>query len=336
MTAPTTTESRRFSPQFLAGAALLTALAMVWRWLQQYPLPLFDLYPLYYGGLAWLQTGNAYDLAAVTPAAHEPFTVFKIGGAYPLPAVLLTLPLTLLDPHLAATLWVGGLVAGLLLALRLLDAPLWLALYVPMLEGLRIEQYTALIVILQILALWALRERRPWLLAALCALMLTKPTQAGLFTLLMVLLGRNWRQQIVAAAALWGGSLLIDPNWIVEWLAGVRGYVDAARQPVLWPLLLLGLPLLLARDWVSAAVTAQLALAPFPGVYAAGALPLSVLREPRSRWLSVASFLWPAVALLADKQLATATTLVLPLVVLSLLRWREQRQADPSPQQVIV
>lgn len=338
MTDATPAVPRRLSPPFLAATAACTALAMLWRWSQHYPLPLFDLYPLYYGALAWLRTGDAYALAAVVPPEHEAYNVLRIGGGYPLPAVLLALPLTLLPPHLAATLWVGGLTAGLLLALRLYGAPLWLLLYVPVIEGLRLEQYTVLVVVFQILALWALRERRPRLLALLCALILTKPTQGALFVLLMLYLGRNWREQLVAAGVVWGGSLLLDPNWVAEWLASLQGYVGAARQPVPWPLVLLALPLLLTRDMLGAALVAQLALAPFPYVYAAGALPLGVLHDPRSRWLSVASFVWPAAALLGGTLLATALTLVLPLVALSLLRWRERwtghpvEDADAHPQ----
>jgi hypothetical protein len=199
-------------------------------------------------------------------------------------------------------------------------------LYVPLLEGLRIEQYTILIVVCQLLALWAQRERRPWLLALLCAVIITKPTHGGLFVLVMLFLARNWREQLVMTAAVWGGSLLLDPNWVFEWLESVSGYVALAQQPVYWPLVVLALPLLVARDLVSAAVVAQLMLAPFPGVYAASSLQLGVLHDQRARWLSVIGFLWPAVALLGDKMLATALTLALPVVALSVLRWREQER----------
>jgi hypothetical protein len=78
---------------------------------------------------------------------------------------------------------------------------------------------------------------------------------------------------------------------------------------------------------ISAVVIVQLALAPFPGVYAAGALPLGVLNDHRARWLSVVSFFWPLVAVPAGKPLATALALVLPLVGLALVRWREQKRS---------
>jgi hypothetical protein len=300
---------------------------MAWRITRDYPLPLFDLYPLYYGGLAWLNTGNAYDLASVVPATHYSFSVFQIGNAYPLPALLLTLPLTLLPPHIAGTLWIGLLTAGLLCGLRVLRAPFWMLLYVPLLEGLRIEQYTIVIVVLQLFALWAFAQRRAWLLAFLCALLLTKPTNGALMALLLGVLSRNWPQQIVALALVWGGSLLLDPNWAFEWLAAARTYNDVAQQPILWAVAALAVVPLLLRDWITAAVVLQLGVVPFPGVYAAASLQLGLLDDRRCRWLSVLSFLWPLVAFSTTKPLATTLTLVLPVVMLVALRWYEQRRA---------
>jgi len=51
-------------------------------------------------------------------------------------------------------LWVALLMAGMLLALRLSRLPLWWGFSMPILDGIRIEQYTILIVIFQIVALW--------------------------------------------------------------------------------------------------------------------------------------------------------------------------------------
>lgn len=309
---------------FLAVAVLLV---MLWRWNQSLPLPLFDLYPLYYGARAWLATGNAYDLSTIVPPGDQGFLVYRIGNGYPFPAILLALPLALLPAHLAATLWVGLLVGGVLVGLRLLRAPIWLLIYVPLLEGLRIEQYTVFVLVLQLFALWAHRERRLWLLALCCALILTKPSHGTLFVVVMALLARNWRQLIVAVIVVWGGPLLLDPGWPGEWLAAVRTYVDVAAQPQIWWMLPLGGVLLIWRDYISAAVVSQLALAPFPGVYAASALTLGVINERRTIWLSAISLLWAPVALYAGKPIATALTLTLPVVVLSLARAQRERGA---------
>src|SRR5262245_26199973 len=126
------TAQQTFSRPFVVGTLLCICCAMLWRWNLELPLPFYDLYPLYYGGKAWLLTGTAYDLRSVVPADHILYTVFQIGNSYPLPAVLLLLPLTVFPPHIAATLWIGILVAGILIGLRLCRAPLWLVAYVPL------------------------------------------------------------------------------------------------------------------------------------------------------------------------------------------------------------
>jgi hypothetical protein len=327
-------DQRLFSLPFVLGSLLCIAVVIWWRSAQVYPLPMLDLFPLYYGAQAWLHTGNAYDLGAVAPQIYRPYHVFSIGNAYPLPAVLLMLPISLLPPQIAPLFWQGLLVAGLLLALRLARLPLWFLLYVPLLESLRNEQYTTLIVIAQLLGLWAYRERRPWALAWCCALMLTKPTQGALFALALFALARNWRQQLAAVAVVWGGSLLLDPNWIGEWLQAAATYTALANQPLYWALALFALPLLLAGDLLGGALALQLALSPFPiGFYGASSLPLSVLDDPRSKWLMVASFLLPFPAVYLGQAWALALALLLPIVALALLRNANAAPHSPLAQQ---
>jgi hypothetical protein len=297
---------------------------MLWRWSLELPLPFYDLYPLYYGGKAWLLTGSAYNLRSVVPAAHVPYSVFQIGNSYPLPAILLLLPLTVFPPQIAATLWIGVLVAGVLIGLRLCQAPLWLVAYVPLLEAVRIEQYTALILILQLCAIWALQTRRPAVLALCNALILTKPSHGVLFVVLMVLLARNWRQQAIAILIVWGGSLLVDARWPYDWLQALQTYVHVAAWPTFWALGLLAIPLLFTKDYLSAIVIAQCAITPYPGVYAASSLYLGVLADRRNKWLCLLSFCWPIVAIETSLALATALTLVLPVVILCIVRWYER------------
>ena len=301
-------------------ALLITSMfaVVVWRALQDYPTRLFDLYPLYYGGLAWIHTGSAYALDAVVPATDQGFQILRVGNTYPLPAVLVTLPLTLLQPQVAGTVWVALLVGGLIGALRLHRGSFWFLLYLPILEAVRIEQYTAFVVIMQIVALWALKERRWWILAACCALILTKPNHGLMFVLAMAVLSGKWRSIALATAALWGASFAMDPSWLPEWVAALVRHDALLPQPFLWPIAFLAVPLLLVRDLVGAAVILQFVILPFPGIYAASALPLSLLRDPRVRWLTAASFLWPFPAILIGTPWATALTLVIPLVALVL------------------
>jgi glycosyl transferase family 87 len=322
------TVQRTFSRPFVAGTLLCICCAMLWRWNQELPLPFFDLYPLYYGGKAWLLTGTAYDLRRVVPADHIYYPIFHIGNSYPLPAVLLLLPLTLFPPQVAATLWVGLLVAGVLVGLRLCRAPLWLVAYVPLLEAIRIEQYTALILIFQLVAIWALQTRKLSLLAACNALILTKPSHGLLFVLLMMLLARNWRQQAIAILIVWGGSLLVDFRWPYDWLQALQRYVQAAAWPTFWALALLAIPLVVIKDYLSAVVVIQCAIVPYPGVYAASSLYLGVLTDRRNKWLCLSSFFWPLVALETNLALGTALTLMLPVVILSMVRWFERSRSN--------
>ena len=51
---------------FPAAFALIVGGAALWRLAQPYPI--YDVYPIYFGAQAWMETGNAYDLdVAVDP-----------------------------------------------------------------------------------------------------------------------------------------------------------------------------------------------------------------------------------------------------------------------------
>jgi hypothetical protein len=317
----------RFTRGFLLFVVCCVVAVMGWRLTATYPTDVFDFYPVYFGGQAWLQVGNAYATQQIAPAYHQPWDLYRTGNMYPLPAILLGLPLSLLSPTLAATLWVGLLTAGVLLALRVSGLPLWWGFALPIVDGIRIEQYTVLIVIAQILALWAHRERRPWALAICCALILTKPNQGLFFVLVLVLLARNWRQQIAVNALVWGGSLLLDPHWVGEWLPTLDRYRQITHQPILWGFALFAIPLLLMRQWLAAATIAQFLILPFPtaSTYAAGAVPLTLLDDPRSKWLTLLSYVWVVPALFFGPAWATALTILLPMVLLAALRHYEGR-----------
>lgn len=299
-------------------AVVAVAAAAALRSSQQYPTRLFDLYPLYYGGLAWVETGSAYLLDAVAPSSDRGLQIFEIGNVYPLPAVFVALPLTLLPAQAAGTIWVALLVAGLIAALRLYGGSYWLLLYVPLIEAVRIEQYTAFIVIAQIVALWALRERRVWILAVCCALILTKPNHGLAFVVAVAVLSGSWRRIALVASSPWLVSLALDRAWPGQWVAALARHHATLQQPILWPIALLGLPLLLGGDVIGAAVVLQFLALPFPGVYAASSLLLPLLRTGRVRWLVAASFLWPFPAVAIGTAWATALTLVLPMVIASL------------------
>lgn len=301
---------------FLVVAAVCTSAVIIWRWSQTYALPLVDLSPLYYGAQAWLRTGNAYDLRAVIPPEYATDSMFTIGNGYPLPAVLLLLPLSFLPAQLAATVWLALITFSLLLGLHLNRAPWWFLLYVPLFEAFWLQQYMLLMVVVQLFALWAYRERRHWVLACCCTLLLTKPT-GGILAVTLALLARNWRQQLLVITLVWGGTTLLDPNWPLEWLQALQVYQVVARKEWLWPLLILVLPLLWWRDYINAAVLAQVSLVPLAAVYDASSLPLGLMHDRRSWVLSLCSFAYGPIATMAGRPIGIGVALVIPMVALS-------------------
>lgn len=292
---------------------------MFWRSTQTYPTALNDLYPLYYGAKAWWHGAGAYNLTPVVPPEHHPYPLYQIGNIYPLPAVLLVLPLTILPPTAAAMVWLGGLVAGLLIALRLNGWSPWLLLYLPVINAVYAEQFTLFILVLQILAIWAYRTKRPWAFALCCALIVSKPNQGLIFVLALIILSRYWKQCAIVGGLIWGGSIVLDPRWISEWLPTLSRHHELTQQPILWWLALFALPLLLVRNYIGAAVMLQFLLMPYPhAAYPLSTVPLGVLDDKRYRWLIPLSFLWVLLHLALGEEWASVLTLILPMIALTL------------------
>jgi hypothetical protein len=320
----------RFTPLYLLGVALCAAIVMALRAAIDYPTQIFDFYPLYYGARAWLHGGNAYDISAVAPVADHWHHLYQVGNIYPLPIILLVLPFSFLTPKVAAIVWLGTLTIALLLALRLGGLPGWFALYFPVLNGLNLEQCTILILTLQVVALWAYQTRRPWILALCCALIVAKPNHGLIFALCLILLARQWRQQLIVGGLVWGGSLLLDPNWIVEWIPTLFNHHDRMHLPIFWHLAFFALPLLLIGNIVGGATMLQFAILPWPvGPYPAVAIPLTVLRDRWSIWLVPCSFLWPLLAGPIGHAWSTALTLMLPMALIASVRWWLNQRTTP-------
>ncbi len=336
---------------FWAVFVVMVSGAVAWRSSKNYPI--YDVYPIYFGAQAWLATGSAYNLdAAVNPqalysppdAAGNPTNPYdqmhRYGNAYPFPAVAWMLPLSLLPVRAFSIVWLAGLVAGLLLALRWTRAPLWFIAYWAALEGLRLEQFASVVLIAQIVGVYVYRERRgerwaAFALALCCAVMLLKPTQGAVLALALLVAARSWRPwraTVLAFAIVWGLPTLLDPGWPLEWLAASGAYRAVSLQYIPWVLLLALIPLIWARDWVTAAVVAQFAIAPYTWFYTAASLPVGLLKDRRLPLLIVASLPTLYIAALLSGSLSKAPaeiaaitlTMLLPAVALSVARWREE------------
>ena len=326
--------------RFLIALVVAVATVAIWRSMLTYPTTLNDLYTLYYGAKAWWHGDGAYNLALVVPPEHYTQPLYQIGNLYPLVAVLVVLPLTVLPPTAAAVVWLSLLVAGLMIALRLSGWSLWLLLYLPVVNAIYAEQYTLFILVWQILALWAYRTKRPWMLALCCTLILSKPNQGLIFVLALVFLSRYWKQCALVGGLVWGSSILLDPHWIGEWLAMLSRHQGSGQQPIVWWLALFALPLLLVRNYVGAAVLLQFLIMPYPhAAYPLSTTPLGTLGDARYRWLIPISFLWVLVHLLIGEVWASVLTLILPMIVLSLtttaarqhlVRWKRSLAHAPA------
>src|SRR5437764_11089952 len=139
--------------------------------------------------------------------------MYRAGSPYPMPSVLLGLPFARLSPHATAIAVAVLLVVLFCGALRLTGLPQWYLCSPPVLSGLTGENYTMFVLVAQIVALWAYRERRWWTLAFCGAFILTKPNQGLFFVLVLLLLSRQWWRSALAFVALWGTTLLLDPRW---------------------------------------------------------------------------------------------------------------------------
>jgi hypothetical protein len=319
---PTLAKKRQSRIVFFIGLIICGILAGIWG-VAQYD-SLVDLYPLYYGGIAWRQLGNAYSLKPVVPESTYDDPILAIGNAYPLPAVLILLPLTYLPPKIASIVWIILLTMGILIALRICHVPYYFLLYLPILDGINLQQYAILVAALQFIALWAYEQHHDWILAICCTLILTKPSQGLIFVLALVLLTRKWRHFFIASAIVWGGSLLLDPKWFGEWLATLPKYLASSHTVAPWNIIILAMPLLLIKDYISTALVAQLAFFPHQTTYTSVGMPIGVIHDRRSKWLIPLSYFWPLPAYYLGKIWGTALCFALPVVILSILRWWEQ------------
>jgi hypothetical protein len=184
------------------AAALLNAAAF-----RLPPATSSDLDQLLFAGRALLAGRDPY----AEVATHFPFPLF-----YPLPAVLLTLPIAPLPLELARSLW-AALVSGLFAwAAWRYGRGLWVALLSP--------QFFQAVVLGQWSPLLTAGVVLPWLGVAWAA----KPTIGA-----ELAVGYLTRRHVWAGLAILGLSLVLLPSWPHEWLVASSAaiYVPALLRP---------------------------------------------------------------------------------------------------------
>ena len=163
---------------------------------------------------------------------------------YPFYTSFILLPLTPLSYSWATAIWMVFLEACLILALLLVcdivrwfPKPmfltvlvLWALFYYFAARGLMLGQFSHLLYMLEIASVWGLYRGHPRLGGAALALSTIKP-QMGIFIvpflLLWALSRRNWDFLggfTGGMIVLWGGSFLLSPSWLGDWITQLRLY----------------------------------------------------------------------------------------------------------------
>jgi len=241
-----------------------------------------DFEPLYFAAQCVLAGLSPYGADATnTLAANWPAQFAAAGIAYPLPIILMIVPLTLLPSTLALSLWIS---AGSIMAycsIRL--APPWPylillpLLFLPLHRNIMLGQATLVWFGLTVTLILAIKRRQPWLIGVICALLVLKPQNGLLFALA----GLAWSFRHDRRAVWWFAgcgaslgciSLLLQPEWPYAWLQQVQVYSNIVQPPSLLPL---GLVVVLAcwrLPWWAVVAAAQVVLFPLSDVYST--LPL--------------------------------------------------------------
>jgi len=317
--------------QGLAGAfAILLVIAAL-------SVPGKDLFPLWAAGRGLLAGQNPYgpEVQAVIERDWDNDALFESAGlSYPLPMVLLLLPLAPLPYSVAKTALILLSLAGLVGTSRLMRLP-WFAplCFAPATFGALMAQVTPLWAALAVLLGYAIERRSPALIGLCVALLPAKP-QSGLLLALAVYGWCLWRDRkallwaTALGALVWGGSVLLVPSWPADWLAQVSKYAGAIPGNV-FVAYLPALPFILlllwhGRGWYSRAVVLNYVLLPQVGGYSPGVLlPLLPSVRGWALWATLLStcLLWLTIPIPGDAPLLTGLVLA-PLGLGALLSAR--------------
>lgn len=299
-----------------------------------------DFYPLYFAAERLVAGQSSYGSQATHDLSlqwHAPFAL--AGIAYPLPLILLVVPLTLFAFPVAAFIWTAlGFAmsyASVLIsrpqmfALKQQSGDQWLRLllpftFLPFYRGVVLSQATLVWFGISVLLLLAIQKKRVWLVACCVVLLMLKPQTGLVFSLYgLYWLFRHHRRGL-SYVAIFGGSLLgvtllLEPNWIAGWLQQMALYKEIVQPS---SILLLGLVALVACWRLNLLVKLailQVILFPISEVYST--LPLLIawyMLAPRVAFIGTGvSWLWIIFSL--PLSLATMWFVIfMPLIIAAL------------------
>lgn len=271
-----------------------------------------DFNQLWYGARALLDGGSPYTAVGPGRAFNWPFPLF-----YPLPAVLVAVPFTVISPEGASMLF-SGIAAALLVWVLTRDAPYRLAavLSFSFYYAAAISQWSPILI-------------ASVLIPSLGFLLVVKPT----IGLALWLYKPHW-QAVAGGALLLLASMVVRPEWPMEWMQtfGAGGHIRG-------PITMLGGPLIFLAllRWRRPEARLLVALACVPHTTLLyEALPLFLVPASWTQSLVLVALNWVAqivvitlqpYASLADRARMSATVsvalLYLPCLIMILRRPNE-------------
>lgn len=298
----------------------------------QYPDTLgTDFYPLYYAAHLLRAGENPYGAAATNHLIVTwPVPFAQAGIAYPLPAILSFWLVLLLPLPIGMWVWVSSGAVGAWFVIRLREDWAQLLLlpccFMPLHRAILLKQATLIWFACIVVLLFAMRDRRAWLVGWCIAVLPAKPQTGLLFALAgLVWAIREHRRALLWAVLwvgiIWGGSFVLQPGWVGEWLASVRRYNQIVLTASLWPLGLVIIPLTWRLPWYARLSVAQVVLFPLSDIYSV--LPLLLvwvaIGGPLALVGSGISWLWVFLDL---PNTITFVWLILLVPLIGALGWR--------------
>jgi hypothetical protein len=217
-------------PDILLSAILATIIAGFITFTR--PIETTDFYPIYYGAKVILNGLSPYSeeakehLLAVWPPAYDHAAVPVI--AYPVPVLILFIPMAVLPGHLASFLWLFAAIFAIFFSLAKKGRS-WIPFvicFLPFFQQLRI---------LNVSLLWCgiamliISDRLSGITKGLMLGILTFKPQEGLIISMFYLFLNRVDKRVVKGfiasfSILLIGSFLVFPLWIPAWLTAVKQY----------------------------------------------------------------------------------------------------------------
>ena len=308
-----------------------------------------DLFPIWAAGQGILQGHNPYgpEVQQIIERDWNNFSRYEQAGvSYPLPLILALLPFAFLPYQAAERVFVIVVLFSIVGVSRLIKLHWGSAIgFAPLVFGALLAQITSLWVVLAMVAIYAVEQRKSFLIGLCIALLPMKP-QSGLLIALALYAWCIWRDRKALywatglGAVIWLGSVALMPTWPLAWLGQVQKYADLIPS-MLFVTYLPALPFIIAILWSNREPFAWLTmlnyiLLPQVGGYSpAMLLPLLRYLEGWVLWVTVLStnLIWLALPIPSDPALIT-WTVWLPLGVGTLLQRYLAQRKTTQPAQV--